>query len=282
MPNDFIYELTDPVSPEKGLYWDSLKGTRSERADILKKLLHPRVMAVTFIRKTDITKVRLAICTRNGCWTKYDPEEEARQDARVNAAAAASGNTKISTSRTKTIYETGVIPVYDVIKGDWISFDVDHVKTIQGVISAGIDSVWDTRQKLGKRGIMRIPAAGGAMIHSSGAGGGGGGGEITSAINWPGAVPGPIFTISAGGGVGVLLHPLGGVGRTHATEQLVEEQVKYKLTKGQEDWLDRLHREGEIVKIDKEDIKPIEISNTINFLADWIQAITRAGGGGIR
>lgn len=37
---------------------------------------------------------------------------------------------------------------------------------------------------------------------------------------------------------------------------------------------------GEVIKVDKEDIKPE--SNTINSLTDWIQAIIRGGGGGIR
>lgn len=156
MPNNFVFELTETVSHEMGLYHGTHKGTRAERADIFEKLLRDKILGISFFLKSDPTRTRLAVCTRNSCWIKYDPDEEARHDIREEKIAA---GVKVGAPAHKkpTIYENGVIPVYDVLKGNWISFDVDTVESVRGVISYEMDTLWLARKEYGRLGLLRSP-----------------------------------------------------------------------------------------------------------------------------
>lgn len=158
MSNNYQFTLTDPVSHERGLYHGTLEGTRSERADVFETLLRNKVLGINFFLKSAPTQTRLAICTRNQCWIKYDEAEEERENIREEKIAV---GVKVGAPAHKkpTIYTNGIIPVYDIIKGNWISFDVDMVESIRGVLSAEIDAVWAERESYGKLGLLKIPRA---------------------------------------------------------------------------------------------------------------------------
>jgi hypothetical protein len=217
MANAYDFVLTDPISAEMGLYRGALKGDRAARADIFEKLLRDKILAVTFYLKNSLAigQTRVAVCTRNDCWIKYDPDEERRQAERAERLKASV--TPVAQGKPKsTIYQTGIIPVYDIMKGSWISFDVDNVESIRGVISEEIDEIWDERKQYGKIGyssnpstvirtqthyglttsngtgggglpdIVTVPATGGGVVvtvTTHGAGGGGGGPSIFDKIS---------------------------------------------------------------------------------------------------
>ena len=159
MANNYMFTLTDPVSHEKGLYRGTTNSTRAERADIFEMLLRDKVLAISFFLKNSLAagQTRLAICTRNDCWIKYDVAEQIRKDNR-DARITISDKPAPAARPAPNIYTTGVIPIYDIIKGNWISFDVDNVESIRGVISPDIDAVWDIRKRWGRIGLSCIPA----------------------------------------------------------------------------------------------------------------------------
>ena len=159
MPNNYQFTLTDPVSHERGLYQGTLKGTRAERANTFESLLRNKALAISFFLKSAPTQTRVAICTRNQCWIKYDEAEEERETARhVKREADASKGIPMKQALNRgTIYSNGIIPVYDMIKCDWISFDVDMVESIRGVASTEIDMQWIAREQYGKLGLLKIP-----------------------------------------------------------------------------------------------------------------------------
>jgi hypothetical protein len=148
--NGFKYELTETISSEKGLYRGATKGTREERANIFATLLKDRYLGINFFLKSDPNHIRFVLAMRNSTWIAYDPEEINRQEKR---AASIRAGGKVASVRKAPDLSSGIIPVYDMMKSNWISFDVDNVEAVRGVISTEIDMIWIARQEYQKQGL---------------------------------------------------------------------------------------------------------------------------------
>lgn len=305
-----VLSLGDAVPETYGLYKPYASGgqTREAKEEIFRKLLKDRIMLINFMSKSSKDSKRIQrFITLNHSWIGSEPAEIDRLMLNEQAEADRRMKGLPVTSRSDRGGK-GIISVYDVEKPGWISFDVDYVVMINAIKSDTLkrltalrghaldvykrkacgrqDLIWHVEAMMRPFIIENGPLTTKSIIQdaidaalknpnifSTGAGPGAPGGTITPATNWPGAAAG-------GGGGGVSARGAGPLDHGPASTS-EPHTIKYEITQGQKEWLDRLRGAtvGEVIKVDKEDIKPE--SNTINSLADWIQSIYR-GGGGIR